>query len=153
MLRVSASLAPGVRRSFGENLGTMRVEVPTLPDEAALAAVGARDRTAEHRSLRPLFAPASVAVVGAGRKPGGIGHEVLTALMDGGYRGALYPVNPHAEMIAGRSASPTVGAIGAHVDLAIIAVPGPAVAGVITDCAEAGVSAAVDLNADIDGGP
>src|SRR4051794_11484940 len=58
MLRVSADLAPGVHRSFGEDLGTMRVEVPTLVDEAALAAVGARDRTAEHRSLRPLFAPA-----------------------------------------------------------------------------------------------
>jgi acyl-CoA synthetase (NDP forming)/GNAT superfamily N-acetyltransferase len=145
MLKVSADLAPGVRRSIGEDLGTRRVEVPTLPDEAALAAVGARDRTAEHQSLRPLFAPASVAVVGAGRKPGGIGHEVLTALVDGGYRGALYPVNPHADVIAGRPAYPTVGAIGSHVDLAVIAVPAPAVADVVSDCAAAGVSAAVIL--------
>ncbi len=145
MLRVSADLGPGVHRSFGEDLGTLRVEVPTLVDEAALAAVGARDRTAEHRSLRPLFVPASIAVVGAGRKPGGIGHEVLTALVDGGYRGALYPVNPHADVIAGHPASPTVGAIGSHVDLAVIAVPEPAVAEVVADCAAAGVSVAVVL--------
>jgi len=127
----------------------MRVEVPTLMDEAALAAVGARDRTAEHQSLRPLFAPASVAVIGAGRKPGGIGHEVLTSLVDGGYRGALYPVNPHADVIAGRPAYPTVGAIGAHVDLAVIAVPEPAVAEVVAGCAAAGVSAAVILTAGV----
>src|SRR5262249_47096080 len=107
MLKVSGDFAPSVRRGVGEDPGTMRVRVPTVPDEAALAAVGARDRTAEHRSLRPLFAPRSVAVVGAGRRPGGIGHEVLRSLVSGGYTGAVYPVNPQAGEIAGLAAYPS----------------------------------------------
>ena len=145
MLRVSADLAPGIRQTLGEDIGTMRVKVPTQPDEAALAAVGVRDRTAEHRSLRPLFAPESVAVVGAGRKPGGVGHEILSALVDGGFGGALYPINPHADEIIGLRAYPTVASVGVPVDLAVVAVPGAAVADVIADCAGAGVHTAVIL--------
>ncbi|WP_432826542.1 GNAT family N-acetyltransferase [Dactylosporangium sp. CA-092794] len=147
MLRVSGDLAPGVARRFTVGGGTVRVCVPTLPDEAALAAVGARDRTAAHHSLRPLFAPSSVAVIGAGRRPGGIGHEVLTALRDGLYSGALYAVNPHADTVAGVPAFPSVDAIGAAVDLAVVAVPAAAVPKVIHRCGAAGVRVAVVLTA------
>jgi acyl-CoA synthetase (NDP forming)/GNAT superfamily N-acetyltransferase len=146
MLRVSGDLAPGVPRRSNVEEGVMEVRVPTTPDEAALAAVSARDRTAEHRSLRPLMAPVSVAVVGAGRRPGGIGHEVLRALLAGGYTGRVYPVNPHADEIAGLAAYPTVRAIGAPVDLAVVAVPALAVRDVVLDCAAAGVGAAVILS-------
>jgi acyl-CoA synthetase (NDP forming)/GNAT superfamily N-acetyltransferase len=145
MLKVSGDFAPAVTRAVGEELGTMLVRMPTLPDEAALAAVGARDRTAEHRSLRPLLAPRSVAVVGAGRRAGGIGHAVLGSLVDGGYTGAIYPVNPRAGEIAGLRAFPSVTAIDAPVDLAIIAVPARHVNAVVADCAAAGVRAAVVL--------
>ena len=145
MLKVSGDFAPGVTRGVGEDHATVVVRVPTLPDEAALAAVGARDRTAAHHSLRPLLAPTSVAVIGAGRVSGGIGHEVLDALMTGGYTGRLYPVNPKAEEIAGLAAYPSVVAIGEHVDLAVIAVPAHAVLDVISDCGAAGVRAVVVL--------
>jgi hypothetical protein len=101
MLKVSRDLAPGTARSMDDDYGVTHVRVPTTPDAAALAAVCARDRTAAHHSLRPLLAPRSVAVVGAGRQPGGIGHEVLRALLAGGFPGPVYPVNPHAERIAG----------------------------------------------------
>jgi acyl-CoA synthetase (NDP forming)/GNAT superfamily N-acetyltransferase len=147
MLRVSGDLAPGVPRTADRDAGVLRVRVPTLPDEAALAAVSARDRSSVHRSLRPLLAPASVAVVGAGRRPGGIGHEVLRALVAGGYTGRIHPVNPLAEEIAGRPAHPSIVAIGAPVDLAVIAVPAPAVRDVVADCVAAGVGAAVILTA------
>jgi acyl-CoA synthetase (NDP forming)/GNAT superfamily N-acetyltransferase len=146
MLRVSRDLAPGVRRAADREAGVTQVRVPTMPDEGALAAVSARDRTAEHRSLRPLMAPASVAVVGAGRRPGGIGHEVLRALLAGGYTGPVYPVNPHADEIARLRAYPSVAAIGAPVDLAIVAVPAHAVRDVVVDCSGAGVGAAVILS-------
>jgi GNAT superfamily N-acetyltransferase len=66
MLRVSGDLAPGVARVYGPDHQVIRVRVPARPGEAALDAVGLRDRTAEHRSLRPMLAPGSVAVVGAG---------------------------------------------------------------------------------------
>jgi len=57
MLRASASLAPGIARQHDEDPSVVRIHIPTQPDERALAAAGARDRTAEHNSLRPLLAP------------------------------------------------------------------------------------------------
>jgi acyl-CoA synthetase (NDP forming)/GNAT superfamily N-acetyltransferase len=147
MLGVSSGLAPGVPRTVDRDADVYRVRVPTLPDDAALAAVSARDRSAEHRSLRPLFAPGAVAVIGAGRSPGGIGHEVLRALLAGGFTGAVYPVNPRTDEIAGLRAYPSVAAIGAPVDLAVVAVPAAAVRDVVADCAAAGVGAAVILTA------
>src|SRR6476661_8810917 len=62
MLRTSASLAPGIARDHGDDQDVVRIHIPSQPDERALAAAGARDRTAQHNSLRPLLAPASVAV-------------------------------------------------------------------------------------------
>ncbi|MGI5240129.1 GNAT family N-acetyltransferase [Dactylosporangium sp. CA-139066] len=150
MLRVSGDLAPGVARRLEADAGTVQIRVPTLPDEAALAAVGLRDRTAAHHSLRPLLTPASVAVIGAGRRPGGIGREVLAALKAGGYTGALYAVNPHAGDVCGIAAHPTVAAIGGAVDLAVIAVPAAAVPEVVRQCCTAGVRAAVILTAGIE---
>ncbi|MET7402276.1 GNAT family N-acetyltransferase [Dactylosporangium sp. NPDC005572] len=150
MLRVGHDIAPGTTNRFV--YGTVRITLPTLPDDAALAAVGARDRTAAHRSLRPLLAPASVAVIGAGRAPGGVGHEVLASLRDGGYTGALYAVNPHAGQVCEVAAHPTVGSIGAPVDLAVIAVPAGSVADVVQQCCDAGVRAAVVLSAGLDRG-
>ena len=144
MLRVSGSLAPGVPRTFGDP-GVVRVRIPTLPDEAALAAVGERDRTAAHHSLRPLLAPASVAVIGAGRKPGGVGHEILAALVAGGYDGELFAVNPRARDVCGLPALPSIALVGEQVDLAIVAVPARAAAEVLQDCCAAGVRAAVIL--------
>src|SRR5439155_19092684 len=70
MLRVSRGLAPGVPSTFDS--GVVVVRVPTAADEAALAAVDLRERAAERHALQPLLAPASVAVVGAGRDPGGV---------------------------------------------------------------------------------
>src|SRR5690606_39740219 len=64
--------------------------------ETALAAAEARDRAAGRASLRPLLQPASVAVVGAGRR-GGVGHEVLKGLVRYGFHGPVYPINPRSE--------------------------------------------------------
>ncbi|MFF5229599.1 GNAT family N-acetyltransferase [Dactylosporangium sp. NPDC000521] len=150
MLRVGGDLAPGVARRLEADAGTFQIRVPTLPDEAALAAVGLRDRTAAHHSLRPLLAPASVAVIGAGRRPGGIGREVLAALRAGGYTGALHAVNPNAAEVCGMAAHPSVAAIGGAVDLAVIAVPAAAVPEVVRQCSTAGVRAAVILTAGIE---
>ncbi|MER7274815.1 GNAT family N-acetyltransferase [Dactylosporangium sp. NPDC000244] len=150
MLRVGGDLAPGVARRLGADAGKVQIRVPTLLDEAALAAVGVRDRTAAHHSLRPLLAPASVAVIGAGRRPGGIGRAVLAALRAGGYTGALHAVNPHAEQVCGIAAYPSVAAIGGAVDLAVVAVPAAAVPEVVRQCCAAGVRAAAILTAGIE---
>ncbi len=146
MLRTSAGLAPGIARQHGEDPGVVRIQIPTQPDERALAAAGARDRTAEHNSLRPVLAPASLAVIGVSRSQSGVGYEVLRAVLAGGFTGRTYPVNPHAKTIDGLACYPSIGAIPAEVDLAIIAVPAARVAEVVEECGAAHVGAAVVLS-------
>jgi acyl-CoA synthetase (NDP forming)/GNAT superfamily N-acetyltransferase len=147
MLRTSASLAPGIARDHGEDPGVVCIHIPTQPDERALAASGARDRTAEHNSLRPLLAPASLAVIGVSRSQSGVGYEILHAVLAGGFTGRAYPVNPHAKTLDGLDCYSSVGAIPEHVDLAVIAVPAPRVEQVIEECGAAQVGAAVVLSA------
>ena len=57
-------------------------------------------------SLRPILAPASLAVVGASRTPGTIGHEIVASLVRCGFTGAVYPVNPRAKAICAIPAFP-----------------------------------------------
>ncbi len=96
--------------------------------------------------MAPLLAPRSVAVVGAGRSPGGIGHETLRAIVEYGFTGALSAVNPHAETVAGVPAYPSLLDVPGPVDLAVIAVPAVAVAATLADAGRAGVRAAVILS-------
>jgi acyl-CoA synthetase (NDP forming)/GNAT superfamily N-acetyltransferase len=142
MLSVARSLAPTARHSY--QTGVVDVHVPTGPSETD--AIDQRDVAASRQSLTALFAPACVAVVGAGRDPGGIGHAVLRSIVDGGYTGALYAVNPHVDAVAGVPAFATLGALPQRADLIVVAVPAAAVAGVLTDAAAVGVRAAVVIS-------
>jgi acyl-CoA synthetase (NDP forming)/GNAT superfamily N-acetyltransferase len=146
MLRASASLAPGIGRDH-EDPEVVRVHIPTQPDERALAAAGVRDRTAEHNSLRPLLAPASLAVIGVSRSRTGVGYRVLQAIRTGQFTGRTYPVNPHARTLDGLECYPSVGAIPEPIDLAVIAVPASGVEQIIEECGAAHVRAAVVLSA------
>jgi acyl-CoA synthetase (NDP forming)/GNAT superfamily N-acetyltransferase len=143
MLRVATDLR--AHTQFDE--GVVNVGVDTTADDAALLAVDARERVAERASLRPLLAPRSIAVVGAGRRPGGIGHETLRSIVEYGFTGLVYAINPNADEIAGVPAVPSFAALPAPVDLAVVAVPGGAVADVLADAGAAGVHAAVILSA------
>jgi acyl-CoA synthetase (NDP forming)/GNAT superfamily N-acetyltransferase len=144
MLRVAGDLTA---TSGHMRDGVVEVVVPTTHDEAAMAAVEARDRAAGRASLRPLLAPRSVAVVGAGRRPGGVGHEVLQGLVRYGFTGPVYPINPHATAIAGVPAYPTLAAVPGPAELVVIATPVSAVSGVLAEAATAGARAAVVLTA------
>ncbi|WP_244295143.1 GNAT family N-acetyltransferase [Micromonospora orduensis] len=143
MLKVARDLTSGLQSRLDH--GVVDVALTTGADEAAQLAVDERERIAERASLRPLLAPTSIAVVGAGRRPGGIGHETLQALREYGFTGDLYAVNPHATAIAGVPAYPSFAHLPAPVDLAVIAVPAEAVAGVVAEAGAAGVRAAVVL--------
>ena len=125
----------------------VRVHIPTQPDERALAAAGARDRTAEHNSLRPLLAPTSLVVIGVSRFQSGIGYEILHGVLAAEFTGRTYPVNPHAKTIDGLDCYPTVGDIPERVDLAVVAVPASSVPQIIEECGAAHVGAAVVLSA------
>jgi acyl-CoA synthetase (NDP forming)/GNAT superfamily N-acetyltransferase len=148
---VLASNAPMLRvvHDLGEPrlshaAGIVEVHLSTTDDDGA--ETDQRDRHAERHSLTPLLAPRAIAVVGAGRDHGGIGHAVLCGLRNGGFTGATYAVNPHAGEVAGQPAYPSIAAAPGPVDLAVIAVPAPAAQDVIADCAAAGVPAAVVLS-------
>jgi acetyl coenzyme A synthetase (ADP forming)-like protein len=106
-----------------------------------------RSRKAAYASMRSIFAPRSIAVIGASRRPGQLGTAVLHNLRTTGFRGSLYAVNPNAETIDSVRSYPSLRAIPEPVELAIIAVPAPLVAGVIDDCIDKGVAAVVVISA------
>ncbi|KAA3630888.1 MAG: CoA-binding protein [Proteobacteria bacterium] len=97
--------------------------------------------------LNNVFEPASIAVIGASEGEGSVGYQILHNLIQGGYEGPLYPVNPKHETIQGLKSYPSVTAIDHPVELAVIAIPARAIPGVIRECGEYGVEAAVVLSA------
>ncbi|MFC7480896.1 GNAT family N-acetyltransferase [Luedemannella flava] len=145
MLRVATDIAGRIVPRGAD--GIVKVGLATTQAEDALAAADLRERVAERASLRPLLSPRSVAVVGAGREPGGVGHETLRSLVEFGFTGSLYAVNPHAGEVAGVPAYPSLADLPGPVDLVVIAVPAVAVTAVLTQAAETGVRAAVVLSA------
>lgn len=97
--------------------------------------------------LTPLFAPAAVAVFGASPKPGSVGGGVLTNLRAGGFRGSVFAVNPRYSEMDGQCCYATLSEVPAVVDLAVIATPAPSVAGILEDCGNKGVRAAIVITA------
>jgi acetyl coenzyme A synthetase (ADP forming)-like protein len=97
--------------------------------------------------LDPIFKPQSIAIVGASRKPGSIGRELMHNLIEYNFHGKVFPVNPKADYIHSIKAFPTVSAIPDPVDLAIIVVPRDGVLSVVDDCAKKGVKGLVVITA------
>ncbi|MEM1513112.1 MAG: acetate--CoA ligase [Candidatus Jordarchaeales archaeon] len=97
--------------------------------------------------LRALFRPSSVAVVGASRSKGKVGYEVLRNIVEGGYPGKVFPVNPNTDHILGLPCYPSVKSIGEDVELAVITVPAKFVPDVAEDCGGAGVKCIVVISA------
>ncbi len=97
--------------------------------------------------LEKFFNPKAVAVIGAAREPGKVGHDVVRNLLEGRFRGHLYPVNPKAQEILGLKAYPSVTAVPGPIDLAVIAVKAPLVPQILEECGQKGIQAAVILSA------
>ena len=106
-----------------------------------------RSQKAAFASMRSVFAPKSIAVIGASRRPGQLGGEVLRHLRTTGFQGALYAVNPAATQIGSVPSYPSLREIPQPVELAIVAVPARDVEKVIDDCIDKGVAAAVVISA------
>ncbi|HUO86070.1 MAG TPA: CoA-binding protein, partial [Thermoanaerobaculia bacterium] len=99
------------------------------------------------RSLDAVFSPRTVAVVGASRRLDSIGFSLLHNLVMNQFGGAIYPVNPHADSIHSLKCYPSLAAIPDPVDLAVVAVPRPAVQGVVEECVARGVRGLVVITA------
>jgi len=127
--------------------GAVRVVVSIRPTPAFEEKSAERSEAAASASMRRLFAPRSVAVVGAARERGKIGAEILHNLVAAGFTGAIHPVNPNATEIEGLTCYPSARAIPGELDLAVISVPQPLVDAAVDDCIAKGVSAIVVITA------
>jgi acetyltransferase len=107
---------------------------------------GERKTVGQHY-LRTLFSPASVAVIGASDRADAVGGIVFRNMLEGGFKGPLYPVNPgHAE-IQGKRAYASIEQIGEAIELAVICTKAETVPDIVEACGKHGVRAAVILSA------
>lgn len=98
-------------------------------------------------NLEPLFAPRSVAVVGASRTTGSVGNAIITNLIYGGFTGVVYPVNPKTKSILGNRCVKTVEEIDDHVDLGVIVIPAPQIQAAVATMADRGTRHFVVISA------
>ncbi|MBX3463579.1 MAG: acetate--CoA ligase family protein [Planctomycetes bacterium] len=103
--------------------------------------------TVRTRGLDGIFRPRSVAVVGASRREGSIGRQVVANLIAGGFQGPVYPVNSRAEVVLSIPAFSRVRRIPGPVDLAVIVVPPDAALKVAEECGRKGVKGLVVITA------
>jgi len=92
-----------------------------------------------------IFAPGSIAVVGASETPGSVGQRLMENLAS--FQGVLYPVNPKRRSVFEIGAFPTITAIGKEIDLAVIATPAGSVPALVRECSEAGVKGTIIISA------
>ena len=97
--------------------------------------------------LKPLFAPASVAIFGASIRSDSVGQIVFRNMLDSGFQGALYPINPKYAEIQGCKAYSSITEINDPVELAVIATPPQSIPDIIEECGKRNVKAAVIITA------
>lgn len=106
-----------------------------------------REKNMMSEVLRKILSPKSIALIGASREPKKLGHITLRNLIEGGFKGKIFPINPEAGEVLGLNAYPSVMKIPSDVDLAIVAVPAVLVPKVIEECGKKGIKAAIIISA------
>ncbi|MBQ0824989.1 bifunctional acetate--CoA ligase family protein/GNAT family N-acetyltransferase [Streptomyces tagetis] len=149
MIKVFTDAGYTQKRSFED--GVVHLELDLEPTDRSLAVQYAREHRAEARSVQRLLQPGSVAVIGTGRAPGGVGRGVLDNLRGAGFTGRLHAVNrsfpEDLRELDGVPAHRSVAEIDGPVDLAVITVPAAQVPEVVADCGEHGVQGLVVISA------
>jgi acetyl coenzyme A synthetase (ADP forming)-like protein len=95
------------------------------------------------RDMNRIMKPKAVAVIGASSEAGKIGNSVMKNLINGGYTGQIYPINPSADEILGLKAYKSVNDVPGDIDVAVFAIPAKFVAGAIAECGEKKIPGAV----------
>ena len=98
-------------------------------------------------SLNRLFCPESVAVIGAAREKKKVGHIILCNIINSGYKGKLFPINPRADKICGVKCYPSILNVSCDIDLAIIVIPSMLVMGVLEECSKKNVKWSIIISA------
>jgi acetyltransferase len=97
--------------------------------------------------LDALFRPRSVAIIGASRTPGKVGHILTQNIIESGFEGSIYPINPNAKEILGKKCYPSVAEVPEEIDLAVVSIPSAYVNQVAEECGEKGVKALIVISA------
>jgi acetyl coenzyme A synthetase (ADP forming)-like protein len=95
------------------------------------------------RQMNRIMKPKSVAVIGASAENGKIGNSVMKNLINGGYKGEIYPIHPKADEIMGKKVYKSVKDVPGEVDIAVFAIPANFVAAALTECGEKKVVGAI----------
>ncbi|WP_330276343.1 bifunctional GNAT family N-acetyltransferase/acetate--CoA ligase family protein [Lentzea sp. NBC_00516] len=148
MLRVFTSM--GLVTSIVPDGEVIYVELVLEPGDHYLDVMSERESRADVASLTHVLRPGSIAVIGAGRAPDSVGHAVLHNLVEGGFTGDLYAVNPHAKSVAGVDCYGSVNDLPEAPELAVLCVPAKAVPAVAEECGRRGVRALVVISSGVD---
>ncbi len=138
MLRVFRRAGFDVKTSFEEGVIQVQLGIDVTP--AASAAIEARERVAQAKSVARMLEPSSVAVIGAGRHPDSVGHRLAFSLVSADFAGRVQVVSRHASEIAGVSTVSSVAELTAPVDLAVICLPAADVLAAVEQCIALGVA-------------
>jgi acetyl coenzyme A synthetase (ADP forming)-like protein len=95
------------------------------------------------RGMNRIMRPDAVAVIGASSEDGKIGNSVMKNLINGGYKGKIYPIHPKADEIMGIKAYKSVKDVPGDIDVAVFAIPAKFVAAALVECGEKGIPGAV----------
>jgi acetyl coenzyme A synthetase (ADP forming)-like protein len=128
---------------FATKDGAIAADVRIVVDFAAKAP---RHRPSEEEvlaSMNRIMQPKSLAVIGASAEDGKIGNSVMKNLINGGYKGNIYPIHPKATEILGYKAYPSVKDVPGEIDTAVFAIPAKFVAAALTECGEKKIAGAV----------
>ena len=145
MIQVFTEAGYDVNYHFDD--GVIAVSFTIEPTEQSQAVRLSREHRAEAVSVRSALFPQSIAVIGASRRVDSIGHQLLTNIRAGGFKGRVHAVNIEARHVQGLEAHSRVSEIPDHVDLAVVAVPAGSVQLVVQDCATAGVKTLLVVSA------
>ena len=155
MQRVFADAGLPVERQFTNGVIELTMPLPGHDGgrlDHYLDAVAGRASTADVASLRHLLQPASIAVIGASRRRASIGRAILHNIVAAGIAGPVYPVNPHGGSMEGLACLTSAADLPHGLDLAVIAVPPPAVPEVAAECGRRGVHALIVITGSLGGG-
>jgi len=151
MLGVFTEVGLPVRRRYREGVIDLTFPLPGPGDSDSYSdAVAERERRADVASLRHVFAPESVAVIGASRRRGTVGRAILDNIRAAGYAGRVYVVNPRARQVGGEPGLASALDLPEPADLAVIAVPAAAVLDVAAQCGQRGVRSLVVITSGLD---
>lgn len=126
--------------------GVYHFSFPITKTKRVVKKEAERERISAIASVRLALFPSSVAVIGAGRRPDKIGHIVFKCILQSGFSGTVYPVNPNADSVLSVRAYSSILDIPGSVDLAVIAVPAKLVPVIAGQCGQKGVRTLVVIS-------